>query len=123
MTADTDDADYNLSPMLSQPAEVSAAPTPRADLGHADLSPMISGRGTQIIVDARGAYLAGNLRALIRLLDAPRQLRFRRALLRQALSYADRFFTFQPDSPEMRFLLRLRHWCDDPLPENTAEIV
>jgi hypothetical protein len=35
------------SPMLSQPAD-------------ADNAPMISGRGTKIIADARGVYLVGS---------------------------------------------------------------
>lgn len=42
-------------PMLSQSAD--------------DNAPMISRRGTKIIADARGAYLAGNFDALIKMLD------------------------------------------------------
>src|SRR5687768_9152199 len=58
-------------PMLPQPAD--------------DNAPMISGRGTKIIADARGAYLAGNLRALISHLNEMQQLRFRQAFVRQAI--------------------------------------
>src|SRR5688500_138323 len=62
----TDDA-----PMLSQPSD--------------DNAPMISGRGTKIIADARGAYMAGNIYGLLELMDSEHQARFRSALVQQAI--------------------------------------
>jgi hypothetical protein len=54
-------------PMLPQPQQ--------------DDAPMISGRGTKIIADARGAYLAGNLSALIDRMDEEQRERFRVAII------------------------------------------
>lgn len=56
------------------------------DNAHGDNSPMISGRGTRIIVSARGAYVAGNLRALIEMMNDEQRWLFRLALLRQLLA-------------------------------------
>src|SRR5688572_21975164 len=52
----------------------------RDDSAQGDLSPMISGRGTKIIVSARGAYQAGNLRALIELMDEAQKQRYQRTI-------------------------------------------
>jgi hypothetical protein len=52
-----------------------------------DLSPMISSMGTKIIADARGAYLAGNLDALIEAMREDQRLDFKMAMLRQAYTY------------------------------------
>jgi hypothetical protein len=49
-----------------------------------DLSPMISSMGTKIIADARGAYLAGNLRALVDSMSHEQQLTFRHSIVREA---------------------------------------
>jgi hypothetical protein len=62
-------------PMLPQPND--------------DNAPMISGRGTRVIADARGAYLAGNLTALIKHMDEAQQARFENAILRQSVTYAE----------------------------------
>ena len=73
----------DLSPMLSQGAH--------------DNAPMISGRGTKIIADARGAYLAGNAAALIERLDERQQQAFRLAVIAFAYAYAERAFRLLPD--------------------------
>jgi hypothetical protein len=49
-----------------------------------DNAPMISGRGTKVIADARGAYLAGNLRALVEQMDVPQLMAMRLALIGHA---------------------------------------
>lgn len=51
---------------------------------------MIGGRGAKIIVEARGAYLAGNLRALIERLDATQRECLHRRLVEQAIRHARR---------------------------------
>jgi hypothetical protein len=53
-------------PMLPRPAD--------------DNAPMISGRGTKVIADARGAYLAGNLKALLTQMDELQKQRFQDAI-------------------------------------------
>jgi hypothetical protein len=54
-----------------------------------DDSPMISSVQTRAIADARGAYLARNLDALIGLMSAEQQHSFRRALAEMALYYLE----------------------------------
>src|SRR5688572_29488015 len=73
-------------PMLPQPGD--------------DNAPMISGRGTKVIADARGAYLAGNLEALIDAMTEDQQQRFRLAIWSEAFNI-------------LRALLRIRK-LDDP---------
>jgi hypothetical protein len=68
----------DLSPMLPQPID--------------DNAPMISGRGTKIIADARGAYLAGHLGGVIGRLEEIQQHTFRQAALNFMLWYADQAF-------------------------------
>jgi len=53
-----------------------------------DNSPMIGRRGAQIIVNARGAYLAGNLDGLIQVMSDEQQRRFRMAIVELALHFA-----------------------------------
>jgi hypothetical protein len=55
-----------------------------------DLSPMISSVQTRVIADARGAYLAGNFKALIEMLNVEQRGAFRAALTGQAVWYMDR---------------------------------
>src|SRR5688572_26144222 len=66
----------DLSPMLHQPA--------------LDNSPMIGGRSAKIIVDARGAYLAGNLRGLIERMDAADRDRLHVRMVEQAIGQVRR---------------------------------
>jgi hypothetical protein len=63
-------------PMLPHPAD--------------DNAPMISGRGTKIIADARGAYLAGNLHALIEHMDEMKQSSYRQFLQDEAIKILNR---------------------------------
>src|SRR5262245_18471533 len=60
-----------------------------------DNAPMISGRGTQIIVSARGSYVAGNIDAMIGMRNDEQQKRFRRAVIEQALSYGDTIANYE----------------------------
>jgi hypothetical protein len=95
-------------PMLPQPSD--------------DNAPMISGRGTKVIADARGAYLAGNLQALIERMDEEQQLRFRKAIAQQTIYYL-RQEIHDENSVEFRFLQCVENWiqhggndtADEPL--------
>jgi hypothetical protein len=58
-------------PMLPQPGD--------------DNAPMISGRGTKVIADARGAYIVRNLRGMIARMNAEQRILFRRILITQAV--------------------------------------
>ena len=96
-------------PMLPQPAD--------------DNSPMISGRGTKIIADMRGAYLAGNLAALIQHMDETQQSRFKTAMLKQPIVYAEWWARHLPLDILARLLnaasLRL---LDHPSDQNRADV-
>jgi hypothetical protein len=50
-----------------------------------DASPMISSVQTRVIADARGAYLARNLDALIKHLSPTQQITFKQAVVRQCV--------------------------------------
>src|SRR5687767_1631580 len=89
----------DLSPMLSQPTD-------------ADNALMISGRGTKIIADARGAYLAGNLRGLVGHMEEDQQAKLRAAILRQGLYYLENAL---PPS-YLSCLQLLREQIDQPFP-------
>lgn len=52
-----------------------------------DNAPMISGMPNKAIVTARGAYIAGNLYALVDLMDSEQKNRFRDRLVREALRF------------------------------------
>lgn len=58
-----------------------------------DNAPMISGRGTKIIADARGAYLAGNLRALTELMTSEQVQRYRTVVLDEAIAVMRAFLS------------------------------
>lgn len=62
------------SPMLLQPDDASA--------------PMIGGRGAKVLVEARGAYLSGNLRALMDHLDPSHRERLHVRMVEQAIWHA-----------------------------------
>jgi hypothetical protein len=94
MTAD------DLSPMLSQPAD--------------DNAPMISGRGTKVIADARGAYIVRDLRGLLWRMDDRQILRFREAFVRQAVGYAERQIDFSEHPNERDSLALIHAWLDQP---------
>lgn len=97
----------DLSPMLPQPSD--------------DNAPMISGRGTKIIADARGAYLAGNLRALIDQMDDFQRLQFRVSLVQQALSYLEQLCVVEPNSPQEYAIQAMRRWLGEPTNENAQQ--
>jgi hypothetical protein len=89
-----------------------------------DNAPMISGRGTKIIVSARGAYEARNLEALFNAMDADQQLVFRQAVIREMLNII---------RPEIEheaaihpalfdFLRELDEWLNFPTEENMMRL-
>jgi hypothetical protein len=81
-----------------------------------DDAPMISSVQTRIIADARGAYLAGNLRALTAKMDADQQMRFRQALMRQGIAIAESLFRYEDGMPEVPALEALRQWAEHGTP-------
>ena len=87
----TDNPQGDLSPMLSQPAT--------------DNAPMISGRGTKIIADARGAYLARNLDGLIEHMDETQRQRLTDAFIHQVVIFARRLLEDERDNSELHALL------------------
>jgi hypothetical protein len=100
-------------PMLPQPGD--------------DNAPMISGRGTKVIADARGAYLARNTDSLIALMSDDQRQRFHNAVIQQVMLLVQRHMaeesfttTFQPYLAEIESMIRNptpRH------PEHTSSII
>jgi hypothetical protein len=82
-------------PMLPQPTD--------------DNAPMISGRGTKVIADARGAYLAGNLIALIDQMDNTEWRQFKRTVLSEMFRAIDRWFAVEANNPYEGACQRVRH--------------
>jgi len=96
-------------PMLPQPAD--------------DNSPMISGRGTKIIADMRGAYLAGNLAALIQRMNETQQLSFKTAMLKQPIAYAEWWArNLPPDTPARQLNAAALRLLNQPSEHNRAEL-
>jgi hypothetical protein len=83
---------------------------------------MISGRGTQIIADSRGAYLAGNLRALIEGLDADRRFRLRIEYLRLGIHVAESWLRFEDGMRELDALNAVKQWADHPDPNAIPDV-
>ena len=98
-------------PMLPQPAD--------------DNSPMISGRGTKIIADARGAYLAGNLKALVEFMNEDQHKRFKALLWQEAVTVLRKTFHMVGlnDLTMHPVLEALDHTLTDPSEENTEQLV
>jgi hypothetical protein len=87
-------------PMLPQPS---------------DDSPMISSVLTRVIADARGAYLAGNLKVLWDHMMPEQQLRFRQELMRQVLYYADQLIDARTEHQLVWACIEAaRAWLGDP---------
>jgi hypothetical protein len=88
-----------------------------------DNAPMISSVQTRIIADARGAYLVGNLDALIDLLNHEQQMHFRRLIVHHAIEVID-VLTASADFGSDRWanvfafqrsiLDQTRHWLNNP---------
>jgi|GEM_PF-6673373 len=90
-----------------------------------DISPMISGRGTRIIVSARGAYVAGSLRRLIELMDDHQQLAFRQALVQQTFNAirAEIDEAIQKGQSQLvEFVPAIENWLADPSEENAQQV-
>jgi hypothetical protein len=71
--------------------------------------PMISSVETRVIVSARGAYLAGNLKALIARMDETQQAQFHRAIVEQAIWNVERVLLPENDT-QRRAMQELRLW-------------
>lgn len=93
-------------PMLSQPADNS--------------TPMISGRATKIITDTRGAYLAGNLDALIDQMSDQQKQRFHHALTQQALWAARQTLVEGDTEAKLAAVDWIERWLANPIPENSG---
>jgi hypothetical protein len=83
-----------------------------------DNAPMISGRGTAVIVTARGAYTAGNLDKLIEMLDERQQFEMQRIVARHAAEYVA---GVRPHLLEDCCGAVIR-WADDPNDANRAAV-
>jgi hypothetical protein len=98
-------------PMLPQPSD--------------DNAPMISGRGTKVIADARGAYLAGNLWALLKRLNEAQQIKFRRAIVNQTIWYTQdimRRNSVELSTAYYRVFEEISHWVNTPRIEIAVQI-
>lgn len=90
-----------------------------------DNSPMISGRGTQIIVSARGAYVAGNTEALIKLMTDDQLILFKQITIRHNLSiFRDEIVQLaETENPALHdFLSEMDQWLDEPSPEHLRQL-
>lgn len=89
-----------------------------------DNAPMISGRGTKIIADARGAYLAGNLQALFEAMNTDQQQRYCHAIIRGLYEFhLPAFEQAAADHPEIRDTLNsLTEWINHPTDENQQRV-
>jgi hypothetical protein len=90
-----------------------------------DNSPMISGRGTKIIADARGAYITGNLQGLADHMTDEQRLVFQQTLVRMALDAhrADLIYAGQNGEPEiLEFVREMDAWLEHPTEENVQRL-
>lgn len=93
---------------------------PPLDTAHA---PMISSVQTRALADARGAYLAGNLDALLARMGEAQQQRFHQAVVRQALACVERYADRLPrEQPIAHCLAAIRRWLAEPSPQH-ADLV
>jgi hypothetical protein len=80
-----------------------------------DLSPMISSVQTRVIADARGAYLAGNLHALIHLMTSDQQQQFQQSMLKHTLSTIRLVFESRPRyHRELEWVSGLAYLVENP---------
>lgn len=84
--------------------------------------PMISGTPTRAIADARGAYLAGNLRALIGAMSREQQQRFRQGLVRLALATGGEVLRVEGRGIEEDALQAVSGWLVNPDPQSDSEV-
>lgn len=78
-------------------------------------APMISGQATKAMTDARGAYLAGNLDAIIERMSEAQQRQFRRALVEQSARLLEPVMPAEnQDVGEHTGLRFARLWLADP---------
>jgi hypothetical protein len=91
-----------------------------------DNAPMISGRGTNILVSARGAYVVGNLHALINHLDEVKQHRFKLMTVQHARdfigSYRDQSDDRSSGALLREILSRFLNWLHSPTDENLQHL-
>jgi hypothetical protein len=91
---------------------VTSGDEPRLGGTGEDDAPMISSVQTRVIADARGAYLAGNFRALIKLLNDDQRRAFGAALVTQALWHVDRLVESGYAS-DRHAIAEIRSWLAD----------
>jgi hypothetical protein len=85
-----------------------------------DNSPMISGTPTHAIVSARGAYIAANLYALVDLMSADQQQRFRQTLVREVMCCAHPS-AFPTGNIIDRFKESVENWLRNPTSQSAEE--
>jgi hypothetical protein len=91
-----------------------------------DLSPMISSVQTRAIADARGAYVTGNLKALVSLMSKPQQRDFHIAMVRYAQSLARQMLAEPgaPPLPEAQSVLDAAdRWLETPTRANGDALI
>jgi hypothetical protein len=78
-----------------------------------DVAPLLGSVQTRLLVSGRGAYAAGDLKALIALMDDTQRAHFRRGIVRQALDAAARMLP-QDAFDERHAIETARCWLSDP---------
>jgi len=87
--------------------------------------PVLTGHNAKVLADRRGAYLAGNLEALIDMMSEEQCLRFKqwnvRIVIHKALSVLPLFEKKYPDDQRPRQAIAAAQlWLDYPTEENRA---
>jgi hypothetical protein len=83
--------------------------------GHpADNAPMISSVQTRVLAALRGAYLAGNLDALLDAMTEPQQRRYHQAVIEQALAPAQGVLLSEGEGIEREVPGLVARWLGDP---------
>lgn len=88
-----------------------------------DNAPMISGVGARVFATLRGAYLAGNLSALIGAMSEEQGLRFKQAVVRQALRYVEPVLRVEAGPhlhAERKAIQAAYEWLETPTLDNAS---
>ena len=109
-----------VNPMTDNAPELSGQREPLLITGR---EPVISGMGSKVLADRRGAYLAGNLDALIDMMSEAQQLAFKRwnvkIAVRKARSVLHLFEDEYPDDNRPRLAIEAaERWLAEPTEEN-----
>jgi hypothetical protein len=90
-----------------------------------DLAPMISSVQTRVIADARGAYLTGNFKALIKQMDDQQRITFRKGVIRFVIDtlHTDILQAAQSRNPDLfAYLSEVDQWLADTTEANQRQI-